>query len=183
MKISSHYSVTHTSFQIISWSSGFWQKPFPPKQSLENAQQKKKNTAKEIKKQRKQKGEKAKGKHLGGQCQNKPQNVPSVHFKSPEALASGTDSNIIYRSSQLINILGSLSSFWPERDQKMAGLASKVVFCPDWVSTYENNGLTSCKRTPSGLGVSGGAVGLWKVCWMKELCPYSIIKHHLTKQI
>ena len=128
--------------------------------------------------------------------------MPSVHSKSPEALASGTDSNIIWLrcttcvghlgwlfklnlhprhqhctdeaqkaetvlsavSSQLINILGSLSSFWPERDQKMAGLASKVVFCPDWVSTYENNGLTSCKRTPSGLGVSGGAVGLWKVC-------------------
>ena len=95
MKISSHYSVTHTSFQIISWSSGFWQKPFPPKQSLENAQQKKKSTAKKIKKQRKQEGETAKGKNLGGQCQNKPQNVPSVHSKSPEALASGTDSNII----------------------------------------------------------------------------------------
>ena len=66
MKISSHYSVTHTSFQIISWSSGFWQKPFPLKQSLENAQQKKKSTAKEIKKQRKQEGDKAKGKNLGG---------------------------------------------------------------------------------------------------------------------
>ena len=55
----------------------------------------KKYSKKEIKKQRKQEGEKAKGKNLGGQCQNKTQNVPSVHFKSPEALASGTDSNII----------------------------------------------------------------------------------------
>ena len=125
---------------------------FPTETKPRECPAKEKKYSQKKKQQRKQEGEKAKGKNLGGQCQNVPQNVPSVHSKSPEALASGTGSNIY--SSQLKNILGSLSSFWPKRDHKMAGLLSKVVFCPDWVSTYENNGLTSCKRTPSGLGIS-----------------------------
>ena len=68
---------------------------FPTETKPRECPAKKKSTAKKIKKQRRQEGEKAKGKNLGGQCQNKPQNVPSVYSKSPEALASGTDSNII----------------------------------------------------------------------------------------
>ena len=77
-----HYSVTHTSFHIISWSSGFSQKPFPPKQSLENAQQKKKK-----KKQRKQEGEKAKGKNLGGQCQNVPKKCAFCAFQKSRSFS------------------------------------------------------------------------------------------------